>query len=87
MKNYFKKNKQKAVNLPRELEDIRKEYNELSLRAANAQYLVFVHSKDLEQVNNRLIQVNQEAGARQALDTEKSKASGESVNPSAQSGG
>ena len=70
MKNYFKKSKQKAnaVVLPRELEEIRKEYNELSLRAANAQYLVFVHSKDLEQVNNRLIQVNQEAGARQQLD-------------------
>lgn len=68
MKNFLKRKKQANVPEPRELVDIRAEYNELSARAANAQYLVFVHSKDLEQTNHRLIEVNQEAAARQALD-------------------
>jgi len=72
MKNYLKKALRKKAQEPQEprtLEDIRKDYSELSARAANAQYLVFIHSKELEQLNGQLMHLNQEAAARQKLDT------------------
>jgi hypothetical protein len=68
----FFKNKSKKVDLkpqePRQIADIQKEYQELSAQAANAQYLVFVKTKELEQVNERMLQVNQEASIRIELD-------------------
>lgn len=53
---------------PRELKDIQNEYNQLSLRAGQCQYQTFVLGKDLEQINHRLVQVNQEAAERNKLD-------------------
>lgn len=74
MKNPFKKSKQKeAPAVPRSLEDIKKEYNEILTKSGNAQYLVFVYTKELEQLNRRLLEVNQEAGVRQSLDAQVKK--------------
>lgn len=70
MSKYFKRKKGKEIQqqAPRSLEDIKKAYNEVSARAANAQYLVYIHNKELEQINEQLMFLNQEAGARQQLD-------------------
>lgn len=68
MKDFFKKKRQKQVPEPRSMDEIQKEYKELLSKAGNAQYLVYVYSKELEQVNARLLSVNQEAGVRQELD-------------------
>lgn len=72
MSKYFKRKKAKELAgspEPRQLDDIRKAYSELSAKAANAQYLVFIHTKELEQINGQLMYLNQEAAARQNLDT------------------
>lgn len=71
MKNPFKKDKYPKQSAPRELADIQKEYQQLSAMAANAQYVVFIKNKELEEINNRLVAVNQEAGKRQELDAAK----------------
>jgi hypothetical protein len=46
------------------MDEIQKEYQELSMLAASASYVIFVKNKELEQVQNRLMYVNQEAAAR-----------------------
>lgn len=77
MKDFFKKKRQKQVQVapePRSLEDIKKEHSELQVKVANAQYLSFVYSKETESLNQRLLEVNQEAGVRQALDKKASEA-------------
>lgn len=58
---------------PRTLDLIQKDYSELLAKAAQSQYLVYVHGKDLEQINQALVSVNQEAAARQVLDKEATK--------------
>lgn len=67
MKNPFKK---KALNpqAPRSMDDINKEYRELLVAVANAQYMAFIKNLEVENLNKRLIQVNQEAAQRQELD-------------------
>lgn len=68
MKRLFKKAKEAQPKTPRTIPEIQKEFGELSQRAANSQYLVFVHEQELQRVNNRLLEVNQEAAERQQLD-------------------
>lgn len=74
----FFKNKQKAklpkAPEPRAMDELIKANAELKQKAADAQYLVYVYSKDLEQINQALVAVNQEAAARKKLDTEKETA-------------
>ncbi len=53
---------------PRELKVIQDEYNQLSLRAGQNQYQTFVLGQDLNQINQRLVEVNQEAAHRNKLD-------------------
>ena len=72
-KGHGKKAKSVKAPEPRALEELQKEYQSLSAQAANAQYLVFVHSKQLDQINQRLLEVNQEADARNKLDADKPK--------------
>lgn len=71
MKNFLKRKKQAQAPEPRSMDEINKEYNDLILRAAKAQYLVYVHTIDLDQVNKRQLQVNQEAQVRMDLDKNK----------------
>lgn len=72
MKKFFQKKKHQEAQLPRSLDEIKKEYAELLSKAGNAQYLTYVYSKELEQVNGQLVKINQEAAARQELDKKES---------------
>lgn len=73
MKNPFKRKKDKfpQAQVPRKLEEIKAQYNEVAQRAGQAQYQIFVLKKDLEQLNAALLNINQEAAARQSLDKEE----------------
>lgn len=75
MKNLFKKNKKPypTQTAPRALPDIEKAYQELLAKAAQAQYLAYVHNKDLEGLNEALVSVNQEAALRNELDRQAKK--------------
>ncbi len=56
---------------PRPIADIQKEYQQVALNAGAAQYQAFVHGEEVKNLNKRLLSLNQEAGARQALDKQK----------------
>ncbi len=73
MKEKFSlKPKAKAAE-PRDKAAINKDYAETLGRAGQAQYIVYVHSKELEQANARLLDLNQEAAARNALEQAAAK--------------
>lgn len=55
---------------PRPFNEIEREFQQVSAQAANAQYKVYVHKKELEQLNKRLVEINAEAGNRQKLDAD-----------------
>lgn len=55
---------------PRSLEEITKAYSELCCRVGQAQYQVHVHQEDVKRLNEQLVQINNEAAARQKLDKE-----------------
>lgn len=65
-----KKAKTPNPQAPRSLDDINKEYRELLVQVASAQYLAFVKNLEVENFNKRLLEVNQEAARRQELDRE-----------------
>lgn len=68
---FFKGKKSKQVirdPQARPMDEIQKAYEQELSKAAQAQYLVFVHNKELEAINGRLLNLNQEASVRQALD-------------------
>lgn len=56
---------------PRKLEEIQAEYGQTASRAGQAQYQVFVFEAELQQLNNRMVELNQEASERAALDKEE----------------
>lgn len=58
---------------PRTLEEINKEYSQASGKAANTQYLIYVYTKELEQVNKRMLELNQEAAERNKLTSEEAQ--------------
>lgn len=63
----------KKKSTPRKREEIMKEYQELSSKAANAQYLVFMYGVELEAINRRMLAVNQEASELNKLEAEEAK--------------
>lgn len=78
MSKFFKKFGKKAslktqATEPRSTEEIQKAYGEELARAGQNQYLVHVYGRELEQANQRLLSLNQEAAARQELEA-KAKA-------------
>lgn len=62
---------------PRDLKDIQVEYNQLSLRAGQNQYQSYVLAQDLKGINQRLVEVNQEAAERNKLDAKDKEVAGE----------
>lgn len=56
------------IAIPRSLADITTEYNQLVSRAGGLQYQTFVYADELKKVNDRLVEINHEAAARQQLD-------------------
>jgi hypothetical protein len=74
MKNPFKKSKVPNPQVPRSAEDIKKVYFELRARAGEAQYVVAVHTKELQQLNANMESLNREMSARNELDQQAAKA-------------
>lgn len=70
--NKNKKIKTKPVE-PRSMDEILKDNQELKTKAADAQYLIYVYTKQLESLNQDLLKLNQEGAARQQLDAEAKK--------------
>lgn len=60
--------KPKDAAEPRAKEAISKEYSELIGKVGQVQYLVYVYTKETEQLNARLLELNQEANRRDILD-------------------
>lgn len=79
MKNMFKKNKSKFPTAagPRPLDEITKDYSVVSSQAFDAQYKAYVYSRELEQLNARLVEINQEAAMRKELDRQAEEATKE----------
>lgn len=67
MKNPFKKKKVPDAPVPRQLEEITAEYNQLRTKAADSNYQVYVHTRALEDFNQRMLELNQEGAARNDL--------------------
>jgi len=66
----LKKAKQSAQPIPRAFDEIKQAYNELAGKTGQLQYQKYVIERELEQLNQQLINVNNEAAARQNLDKE-----------------
>lgn len=75
-KSWFKglNKKTKEVPVPRDAVTIQQEYNEVTSKAGQVAYQEFIYAKHLEQLNQKLLQLNQEADLRNKLNaTEASK--------------
>ncbi len=76
MSKFFKslKKAKKAVDQtapePRDIKAITDEYNQLKAQAGEVQYQVYALKSNLDQMNQRLLQLNHEGAARQKLDRE-----------------
>lgn len=81
MKSWLKKKMNPQA--PRPLPEIQEEYQQLLAQVANAQYLVFVHTKEQARFNGRLLELNQEAAKRNTLDAE-TKAAEAKAKPTAE---
>lgn len=65
-----KKTKIPNITVPRALEDIMKESNELLYKLGVAKYRVDIHTKEAEEITEQLVKVNYEAAERNKLDAE-----------------
>lgn len=79
MKNLFKK-KNKKQEGPRALDVIKKEYSELCNRAGQLQYTMAVNEQELNSINSRLFNINNEAAERNRLNAAEVKPK-ESLTP------
>lgn len=71
MKNWLKKPKKEKFPtppVPRQRAEIVKEFEQLAAQAGSTQYLITVKERELQQVNQRLFELNNEASAREQLD-------------------
>lgn len=67
---FFNNKKKQVKPKPRSMDELLKANAELKARAGEVQYLVYVYTKELEQVNSALLSLNQEAAERKKLDEE-----------------
>jgi hypothetical protein len=77
MTKFFKGKRQaKALPppVPRVEDEIRKEYADVAFAAGQAQYQVYVYTEELSRINQRLLEINQEAAARQKLNKDEAEA-------------
>jgi len=58
---------------PRSMEEIQNIYKDLCLKAGQAQYQVAVIQAEIADTNRQLLDINQEAAARNELDKENKK--------------
>lgn len=73
MKSLFKKKKVPDAKVPRQLEDITAEYNQLRAKAADSNYQVYVHARAVEEFNQRMLELNQEGAARNDLNRQRAQ--------------
>lgn len=59
---------------PRSMDKIREDYSKASALLADAQYQVFVRSRDVENISNQMLDLNFEAAERNRLDKEEAAA-------------
>lgn len=83
MKNPFKRKKDKFPMAPQQVirttEELTKEYQRLAAKAAESQYLVYVHTENLRGLNQQMAVINREAAERQKLDAAEPKKEGPNV--------
>lgn len=86
MLNRLRRNKDKKVSLtppaPRTIEEITKEYQQVSFEAGAAQYQEFVYGEQVKNLNQRLLSLNREADARKKLDAQDADKAMEATNES-----
>lgn len=58
------------VTVPRALDDIMKDSNELLFKLGVANYRINVHTQEAKEITEQLIKVNYEAAERNKLDSE-----------------
>lgn len=63
--------KQKKLSVPRALEEIQKEYQTICFNAGQVQYQLSVYNQELDTLNKRLFNINNEAAARNKLEADK----------------
>jgi hypothetical protein len=71
MATKFFKNKQQIkeeVKEPRKMEEIKADYETLRNRSGDVQYQIYALKRDLENINQQLVNINYEAAARNELD-------------------
>ncbi len=73
-KSKGKKKEEVTAPVPRETKVIVEQYNQLKARAGEVQYLLYIHGKELEQLNQAMENLNYEGGARAKLDKETADA-------------
>ena len=76
MLNRAARRQNKGVQLPkapepRSVEEITKEYQQVSAAAIQSQYQIYVHTRALQECNEKMYDLNQEATHRQKLDSAK----------------
>lgn len=65
---FKKKTKVEDVQIPRQLEEIRADYEKVAANAGKVQYQILVLKQTLDGLNGQLNTINQEANTRQELD-------------------
>lgn len=53
---------------PRQLSDIEASYNQVKANLADAQYLAYIYTKEVERLSQEMLRLNQEGAARKNLD-------------------
>lgn len=76
IKDLFKGKKQQ----PRPLDEIKKQYQQVATHAGGLQYEIEVKKAELNNVNQTMLNLNQEADARQKLDQAAAQALKEKQN-------
>lgn len=80
MSSKSSKGPKRAPAAPRKIEEIRTVYDQLRAQSGDVQYQLFVLAEELKRLNSGLVSLNQEAAARNKLDSEtKTEATNEQV--------
>ncbi len=78
MSKFFKSKKAQAKMVetpsPRSIADITAEYNQTALLAGSVQYQIKVYESQLNDLNQKLLALNNEGALRQKVDAETAKA-------------
>jgi hypothetical protein len=74
------KQEKKKLSVPRELEEIQKDYGNSCFEAGQCQYLINQKSSELKLINEHIRKLNNEAAARKQLNAQKAEEAKEVTN-------